>query len=120
MATQFKKHTAQAIGTTAYYLVSQSSGSFGGGIQGLTSGKAVIMVGLMVSNILTTSISVDVIHYQHAGTKSTHLCKSLSIPAGDAVEIVQGKIVLVGNDDISVVSDTASSADAILSVLFDA
>ena len=67
-----------------------------------------------------TSISVDVIHYQQAGTKSTHLCKSLSIPAGDAVEIVQGKIVLVGNDDISVVSDTASSADAILSVLFDA
>jgi hypothetical protein len=26
----------------------------------------------------------------------------------------------VGNDDISVVSDTASGADAILSVLFDA
>ena len=68
MATQFKNHTAQAIGTTAYYLVSQSSGSFGGGIQGLTSGKAVIMVGLMVSNILTTSISVDVVQPDAGGT----------------------------------------------------
>jgi len=120
MATQFKNHTAQAIGTTAYYLVSQNSGSSNGGIQGLTSGKAVIMVGLMISNILTTSITVDVVHYQQAGTKSTHLAKTLTIPAGDAVEIVQGKIVLVGNDDISVVASTATAADAILSVLFDA
>ena len=120
MATQFKNHTAQAIGTTAYYLVSQNSGSSNGGIQGLTSGKAVIMVGLMISNILTTSITVDVVHFQQAGSKTTHLAKTLTIPSGDAVEIVQGKIVLVGNDDISVVSDTASGADAILSVLFDA
>ena len=120
MATQFKNHTAQAIGTTAFFLVSQSSGSFNGGIQGLTDGKAVIMVGLMVSNILSTAITIDVVHFQQAGSKSTHLCKSLSIPAGDAVEIVQGKIVLAGNDDISVVSDTASGADAILSILFDA
>jgi hypothetical protein len=78
------------------------------------------MVGLMISNILTTSITVDVVHYQQAGSKTTYLAKTLTIPSGDAVEIVQGKIVLVGNDDISVVSDTASGADAILSVLFDA
>ena len=120
MATAFKNYTAQAIGATAYYLISQNSGAFNGGVSGLTSGKAVIMVGLMISNRLTSSITVDVAHYQNAGTKTTYLAKAFSIPAGDAVEIVQGKIVLVGSDDISVVSNTASSADVILSILFDA
>ena len=121
MATAFKNYTAQSIGTTAYYLISQNSGAFnGGGVSGLTSGKAVIMVGCMVSNRTTSSISIDVAHYQNAGSKTTYLCKSLAIPAGDAIEIVQGKIVLVGSDDISVVSNTASSADVVLSILFDA
>ena len=120
MATAFKNYTAQAIGTTAYYVISQNSGTFNGGITSLTSGKAVIMVGCMVSNRLTSSIAIDVMHYQNAGSKTTYLCKSLAIPAGDAIEIVQGKIVLVGSDDISVVSDTASSADVVLSILFDA
>ena len=78
------------------------------------------MVGLMISNRLTTSINVDVVHYQNAGSKTTYLAKTFAIPAGDAVEIVQGKIVLVGSDDISVASNTASSADVILSILFDA
>ena len=54
MATAFKNYTAQSIGTTAYYLISQNSGDFNGGVAGLTSGKAVIMVGLMISNRLTT------------------------------------------------------------------
>ena len=120
MATAFKNYTTQSIGTTAYYLISQNSGSFNGGVSGLTSGKAVIMVGCMVSNRTTSSISIDVAHYQNSGNKTTYLCKSLAIPAGDAIEIVQGKIVLVGSDDISVVSDTASSADVVLSILFDA
>ena len=120
MATAFKNYTAQAIGSTAYYLISQNSGLFNGGVTGLTSGKAVIMVGLMISNRLTTSINVDVVHYQNAGSKTTYLAKTFAIPAGDAVEIVQGKIVLVGSDDISVVSSSASSADVILSILFDA
>jgi len=120
MATAFKNYTAQSIGATAYYVISQNSGTFNGGITSLTSGKAVIMVGLMISNRLTASITVDVAHYQNAGSKTTYLCKSLAIPAGDAIEIVQGKIVLVGSDDISVVSDTASSVDVVLSILFDA
>ena len=120
MATAFKNYTTQSIGTTAYYLISQNSGAFNGGVSGLTSVKAVIMVGCMVSNRLTTSITIDVAHYQNAGSKTTYLCKTLSIPAGDAIEIVQGKIILVGSDDISVVSDTASSADVVLSILFDA
>ena len=120
MATAFKNYTAQSIGTTAYYLISQNSGAFNGGVTSLTSGKAVIMVGLMISNRLTASITVDVAHYQNAGSKTTYLCKTFTIPAGDAIEIVQGKIVLVGSDDISVVSNTASSADVILSILFDA
>ena len=120
MATAFKNYTARSIGTTAYYVISQNSGTFNGGITSLTSGKAVIMVGCMVSNRLTSSITVDVAHYQNAGSKTTYLCKSLAIPAGDAIEVVQGKIVLVGSDDISVVSDTASSVDVVLSILFDA
>ena len=120
MATAFKNYTAQAIGTTAYYLISQNSGVFNGGITSLTSGKAVIMVGCMVSNRLTASITVDVAHYQNAGSKTTYLCKTFTIPAGDAIEIVQGKIVLVGSDDISVASNTSSSADVVLSILFDA
>ena len=89
MATAFKNYTARSIGTTAYYVISQNSGTFNGGITSLTSGKAVIMVGCMVSNRLTSSITVDVAHYQNAGSKTTYLCKALSIPAGDAIEVVR-------------------------------
>ncbi len=39
MATAYKNYTAQSIGTTAYYLISQNSGAFNGGVAGLTSGK---------------------------------------------------------------------------------
>ena len=77
MATAFKNYTAQSIGTTAYYLISQNSGAFNGGVAGLTSGKAVIMVGLMISNRLTTSINVDVVHYKTLERKLRILLKHL-------------------------------------------
>jgi hypothetical protein len=43
--------------------------------------------------------------------------KAAPIPAGSALSVLDGKIVLEAGDVVEVTSDTASSADVILSVL---
>jgi len=50
MATAFLNHQARAIGTTQTWIVDGST-TYSDGITGLSSGKAVIMIGLMISNI---------------------------------------------------------------------
>ena len=57
MATQFINYKAQNIGTTTYHMIDgNAKTSNPTGVASLDSGKAQIMIGCMVSNILTTSI----------------------------------------------------------------
>ena len=118
MATAFLNHQARAIGTTQYWIVDGDT-TYADGITGLSSGKAVIMIGLMISNILTTSVNVTVVIGAHTDNH-THLCKDVTIPAGDSIEIVQGKIVLEGGEDIGVTASAASAVDVTMSILKDA
>ena len=123
MATKFKNSTARAVGTSAYYLVDGST-SFTNGFQtgdGLSASdgsKAVIMIGCMVSNILTSSVDVTVVVKN--SSNATHLVKNVTVPAGDSVEVVQGKIVLNYGDDVGVSATSASAVDVVASMLIDA
>ena len=123
MATKFKNYTARAVGTSTYYLVDGDT-SFTNGFQtadGLSAtdgSKAVIMIGCMVSNILTTSVDVTVTVKN--SSNETNLVKNVTVPAGDAVEVVQGKIVLNYGDDVGVSATSASAVDVVAAMLIDA
>ena len=123
MATKFKNYTARAVGTSTYYLVDQNttfSNGFqtGDGLSASDGSKAVIMIGCMVANILTTSVDVTVTVKN--SSNETSLVKNVTVPAGDAVEVVQGKIVLNYGDDVGVSATSASAVDVVASMLIDA
>ena len=99
MANTFKNYTSASVGTgaTTVYTVAAST--------------TAIMMGCNLSNTTTSQIKVDV---QVAGV---YLVKGAPIPANSALSVLDGKIILEAADTVVVTSDTASSADVILSVL---
>ena len=120
MATTFINYQEQAIGTTTQHMIDGGSPKTSNptGVASLDSGKAQIMVGCMVSNRLTVSTNVTVAIRNTATV--TYLCKALAVPAGDAIEIVQGKIVMEAGDEVEVSASAASAVDCIVSVLKNA
>jgi hypothetical protein len=99
MANTFKNYTSASVGTgaTTVYTVPASTTS--------------IMMGCNLANRTTSQIAVDV---QVAGV---YLVKGAPIPANSALGVLDGKIILEAADTVVVTSDTASSADVIVSVL---
>ena len=99
MANTFKNYTSASVGTgaTTTYTV--------------PSATTAIMMGCNLSNRTTSQIAVDV---QVAGV---YLVKGAPIPANSALGVLDGKIILEAADTVVVTSDTASSADVIVSVL---
>lgn len=99
MANTFKNYTSASVGTgaTTVYTVPASTTS--------------IMMGCNLANRTTSQIAVDV---QVAGV---YLIKGAPIPANSALGVLDGKIILEAADTVVVTSDTASSADVIVSVL---
>jgi hypothetical protein len=72
---------------------------------------------MSIANVLTSPITVDVTVNSNAF--NYYMVKSASIDPGSALIPIGGdqKLVLEAGDYISVVSDTAASADVILSLL---
>lgn len=99
MANTFKNYTSASVGTSAVttYTVPASTTS--------------VTIGLTVANTTTGQIKIDV---QAAGV---YVIKDAPIPAGSALSVLDGKIILETTDTVVVTSDTATSADVILSVL---
>ena len=99
MANTFKNYTSASVGTgaTTTYTV--------------PSATTAIMMGCKLANRTTGQISVDV---QVAGV---YLVKGAPLPANSALGVLDGKIILEATDTVIVTSDTASSADVIVSVL---
>ena len=119
MATQFINYTAQNIGTTTHHMIDGTAKTSNPtGVASLDTGKAQIMIGCMVSNIKTTSIEATV-SIRNAATV-TRLVKGLSIPAGDSIEVVQGKVVMEAGDEIEVSANSATALDCVVSVLKNA
>ena len=99
MANTFKNYTSASVGTSAVttYTVPASTTS--------------VTIGLTVANTTASQIKIDV---QAAGV---YVIKDAPIPAGSALSVLDGKIILETTDTVVVTSDTATSADVILSVL---
>ena len=70
-----------------------------------------VVIGCNVANVTTSQITFSV---QVAGV---YLVKDVPLPAGSAISVLDGKIILEAAETVVVTSNTASSADVILSVL---
>jgi hypothetical protein len=99
MANTFLNYTSASVGTSPIttYTVGAST--------------TAVVIGLNISNVTASQIAVDV---QVAGV---YLVKGVPIPANSAVSVLDGKIILETTNTVVVTSDTAVSADVILSVL---
>jgi len=99
MANTFKNYTSSSVGTSPVttYTVPASTTS--------------VMIGCNIANTTGSQITVDV---QAAGV---YLVKGVPVPAGSALSVLDGKIILETTDTIVVTSDTATSCDVIVSVL---
>lgn len=99
MANTFKNYVSSSVGTspTTVYTVPAST--------------TAVTIGLSVANTSASQITVDV---QAAGV---YVIKDAPIPSASALSVLDGKIILEATDTVVVTSDTATSADVILSVL---
>jgi hypothetical protein len=99
MPNTFKNYTSSSVGTSpaTVYTVPAST--------------TAVTIGLSVANTSASQITIDV---QAAGV---YVVKGAPIPAGAGLSVLDGKIILETTDTVVVTSDTASSADVILSVL---
>lgn len=70
-----------------------------------------VVIGLMIANITAAQIEVDI---QAAGK---YLGKGVPIPAGSSLSALDGKLVLLTTEKITVTSDTAASADVLVSYM---
>jgi len=99
MPNTLTNYTSAAVGTspvTTYTVPSATTGT---------------IVGLMVANVSSGLISVDV---QVAGV---YLVKGAPIPTNSSLSVLDGKLVVKTTQTVVVTSDTAASGDVILSVL---
>jgi hypothetical protein len=99
MANTFKNYTSASVGTSPVTTYTVGAGT--------TS----VVIGCNIANVSTSQIVVDV---QLAGV---YLIKGAFIPAGSSLSVLDGKIILEATDTVVITSDTATSADVILSVL---
>lgn len=99
MANTFKNYTSASVGTSAVttYTVPSATTS--------------VIIGCNLANTSASQINVDV---QAAGV---YVVKGVPLPAGSALSVLDGKIILEAADTVVVTSDTASSCDVIVSVL---
>jgi hypothetical protein len=77
----------------------------------------VTIIGLDVANRTASQVLVDVT--LNDGSNDTYLIYQAPIPSGGSLALIGGdqKVVLETNDSIKVKSDTASSVDAVMSIL---
>ena len=107
MAQDFERHAERNIGTSAVDIPDGAN---------FTTNDA--LVGIHIANVLASSaITVDV--YIANGGNNTYLVKGAPIPQGSALQLLDGgaKVVVQNGDRLYIKSDTASSADAWISVV---
>ena len=103
MAQDFERSIANGVGTGATTLRTADSDD--------------AIVGIMVANVTSSQITVEV--YVTVSSVDYHLIKDAPIPAGSALQILDGgaKVVMQSGDVLKVKSNTASSADVWVSVV---
>ena len=83
----------------------------------LTANSDDAIIGLRLTNILTSAVTVDIYIDKSGGGTDRYIAKTLSIPPATSVELIQGgaKVVLQNGDVLYGQASAASSVDAILS-----
>ena len=106
MANTFKNRTLRAVGTSPVDVGAVVAAS-----------TQTTLIGMTVANITSGVIAVTVT--LNDGTNTTNIVKTAPIPTGGSLVVLGGdqKVVLMTGDKITVTSDTASSADVIMSFL---
>ncbi len=107
MANTFKNKESRSVGTSLTAVGSYTVGS----------STQTTVIGLTLANRTASQILADVT--LNDGSNDTYIILQAPIPAGGALVPIGGdqKVVLETGDSIKVKSDTASSLDAILSIL---
>lgn len=107
MANTFTRKLSRNVGTSLTAVGSYTVGA------STTS----VIIGLTLANVGSATIYADAT--VNDGTNDYYIVKSAPIPVGGSLVAVgtDQKIVLTTNDSIKVKSDTASSLDAILTVM---
>jgi len=107
MANTFKNSVTASIGTTPTDVYTAPAAT------------TTTVIGAAVSNRVASAIAVDATVTDTSGSVTAYLVKAAPVASGSALVLVGGdqKVVLETGDKITVTSDTASSADAIISVL---
>ena len=126
MAQAFKRYTNRYVGTTqsvaigtTYIRIGPNNGAAFGSSYITATTKAAIIVGLTLCNITSGAIKASVKLSDDDASNACWIALNVPIPAGDAIELIQGKLVLQQDDSVYVASDTATSLDVVMSVLLD-
>jgi len=99
MANTFKNYVSTSVGTTPVTVYT------------VPSATTSVTIGCNIANRTNSAIYVDV------QVGSTYIIKGAPVPSGSALSVLDGKIILEATETLVVTSDTADSADVILSVL---
>ena len=100
MANVFGRSTGVAVGTGVTTLYT------------CPADTSTTLIGITVCNVTAS----DVIEVA-ATAVGAHVVKNFAIQPGEAISALEGKIVLTPGDTVTIESDTASSADVIVSYL---
>jgi len=108
MAQNFRRYIERAIGTSATDIP-----------DGADFDSYDTIVGINLANIVAQQINVSV--YITNNSNNYYIIKDAPIPAGSALQVLAGgaKFVVQSGDRLNIVSDTASSVDAIVSAVDD-
>jgi len=103
MAQDFTRYKERNIGTSATTLFTANSND--------------TIVGISVANVTGSAVNADV--FINDGTNDFYLVKTAPIPAGSALQVLDGgaKVVVQNGDILKVKSDTASSLDVWISTV---
>tara|TARA_R100001463_G_scaffold97301_1_gene151778 strand:+ start:736 stop:1071 length:336 start_codon:yes stop_codon:yes gene_type:complete len=106
MAQNFRRYTAQGVGTAATDIP-----------DGSNFDSYDTIVGIHMSNTSANAITVDA--YINDGSANVYLIKGAPIAAGGALQLLDGgaKVVVQSGDRLYVKSDTASSLDVWVSAV---
>jgi len=107
MANAFKNKTHRQIGTTLTKIEAYDC----------PGSTETTIIGLTIANTSASAIEVDAT--LNDGTNDFYIVKAAPVPVGSSIVVIGGdqKVVLMPGDSVKVRSDTATSADAIMSIL---
>ena len=106
MANTFKNSISGSIGITETTVYT-------------ATGVTATVIGVSVANRIQQTINIDVKMYDSSTSKNIVLCSGSLIPPGSNIVLVGGeqKVVLEASDYLKLRSNTAGSADIVVSVL---